>query len=77
MTTVFVNKAALQTAISEWIADPDAATETYGGAIGTWNVGAIADFSDLFFNASTLHIKNTVIIYLSKRCSMLTFYIIF
>jgi surface protein len=45
----FTTKAELQTAVREYNANPDAATATYG-PIADWDVSAITDMDQLFYN---------------------------
>ena len=45
----FTTKAFLQTAVREYNANPDAATATYG-PIADWDVSAITDMDQLFYN---------------------------
>ena len=44
---VFANKAALQTAVRAWCANPTAAAATYG-PISLWNISQVTDLSCLF-----------------------------
>ena len=44
---VFANKAALQTAVRAWCANPTAAAATYG-PINLWNISQVTDLSYLF-----------------------------
>jgi len=47
LTTTFTDKAALQTAVNAYCTNPSSAETTYG-AIGTWDVSAVTDMSELF-----------------------------
>ena len=38
----------LKTAVDAWVTDKDAATVTYGGVIGEWDVSSITDYSGAF-----------------------------
>ena len=49
LNNVFVIKAALETAVQEYDADVDLATDEYG-PIADWDVSAITDMSNLFLN---------------------------
>ena len=51
---VFANKAALQTAVHAWCADPAAAAATYG-PIGLWNISQVTDLSYLFYNCRSFN----------------------
>ena len=59
---VFLTKAELQTAVDLWVSDRAAALGTYG-EINTWNVSAITNMSDLFFNKTDFNddISNWVV----------------
>ena len=49
VNNVFTNKYSLRTAVGEYNANVVAATEQYG-PIANWDVSAVTDMSDLFFN---------------------------
>ena len=51
---VFANKAALQTAVRAWCANPTAAAATYG-PINLWNISQVTDLSNLFNGCSSFN----------------------
>ena len=78
-TTVFEGRAALNTAITAWDSDPNAAKLEYGD-ITNWDVSAITDMSSLFANKeniTTLDLSGwdtsnvTTMQYLFRSCSFL------
>jgi hypothetical protein len=51
---VFIDNAALKTAVNAWIADPITAAVTYGD-INDWDVSQVTDMNKLFFSKSTFN----------------------
>ena len=49
---LFTERSELDTAVDAWISDEASATTTYGD-INTWDVSAITDFSNLFYDCSS------------------------
>ncbi|KAK7237897.1 hypothetical protein SO694_00022474 [Aureococcus anophagefferens] len=49
--TAFADKSELETAVDAWLADSDAAEETYGH-ISAWDTSKVTDMSELFCGAS-------------------------
>ena len=54
MPYIFSNRSELDTAVDAWINNKVAATVTYGD-INTWDVSAINNFSELFFDKTTFN----------------------
>ena len=44
------DRSSLETAVAQWLASEDAATEAYGD-INKWDVAGVTDFSNLFENS--------------------------
>ena len=47
MSYEFADRPSLESALTLWCTDPTSAASTYGD-IGTWNVGFVSDFGNLF-----------------------------